>query len=467
MSSSPLVDALRADLTTAFAELLEDTDALADAAEVERLACMGVLPLDDPDLPDGPISEAVTVLEQQGGRAAPLLATAELLGSPRLRAAASAALARLRAQEGEPRVPAGLGALRLRDALRMRSDEADVYLLSLARPGDPRVQNALVIVEREETGGTLVEGLVGEPTDRSAGTASLEQFAATAPLPLVREQPSVAEVRAALIAAAERTRELDLEVSFALAAWLPLLSLALTGDPQALGHLPPAPPEEPDDGLYADPDDPDEFELLAEEIMADFEAEVLEAQSADSPLGRNGRFIAQSMLDFKWGYGDGRLARWTVDDVEEFLLEHAPRKLSQPGEESEDNADCVIALLEFLDDAGVLVGDTVGTLVRVTKSLRSEAARAAQDPSRWGMAKSLFMQAAAEGLDVEDPEAIEGWMESFNSRPREERDRILGPPLEGLAGQSEPAGSRQKRGDQQARRRKRKAERAARKRNRR
>lgn len=205
--------------------------------------------------------------------------------------------------------------------------------------------------------------------------------------------------------------------------------------------------------------------------MSDFEEEVLADAKENSPLGRNGSFVARSMLEFKsradgraWGYNDGMLAHWTAADVEEFLLEHTPRKLSQPGDEADDNADCVIAMLEFLDEAGVLEGDTVVTLTRTAESLRSAAARAARDPSRWGPAKALFMQAASEGLDVQDPAALETWMESFNSRPVQERDRILGPSPESVAGvPPKRSGS----GGQGGRRSKRKAERAARRRNRR
>jgi len=414
MSSFPLVDALRDDLTTAFTELVEDADALADAATVERLLCMGVLPLDDPDLPDEAIAAAVAALEQQGTRAAPLLAAAELLGTPRLRAIASAALERLRAQDGELRAPAGLGQLRLRDSLGLRSDEADIYLLSLARPGDSREQTAMVVVEHEETGGALVEGFLGEPEAPSEAARLREQIIGKAPEPLVREEPSAGEVRAALIAAAERTRELDLQVDFELVSWLPLLSLAVTGDSQALGHLTADEPLELPDMLYVDPDDADGFEAMADEILSDFDEEVLAAVDEDSPLARSGSFVARAMLEFKWGYKDGLLAHWTAAEVEEFLLDHAPRKLSQPGDEAEDNPDCVIALLEFFDEVGGLEGDTLGTLIRVTESLRSEAARAARSP-------------------------------------------------DGAAGPSQMRGA----GDQGRRRRKRKAERAARRRNRR
>ena len=67
----------------------------------------------------------------------------------------------------------------------------------------------------------------------------------------------------------------------------------------------------------------------------------------------------------------------------------------------------------------------------------------------------------AEGVDLGDERAVAAWMDEFNARPRAERDRVL-PRL----AHAQPAAGTRRRGGQD-RRSKRKATRAARKRNRR
>jgi hypothetical protein len=418
------------------AELLEEVGALEDAAEVERFVCMTVLPLGDPALPREVTQALVDAIEELGPPAAPLLAGAELLGPPRLRDAAAAALERLRPQDGELRVPAGLGALRLGHAERTRSASADIYVLELTRPGDPRVQTAALVVEREETGGALGGGLLGEPKPEEEARRIREELGRADVEVLERVPVEPAAVRKVLLAAAERTRELDIEVDFELASCLPLLSLAVAGDAQAIG---PVRVEDPDPGgLYVHPEDHEEFERLSGEILADFEREVVARSPEGSALRADGEFIAGSMLSWKWRYGDGRLSRWTAADVEEFLLDYAPRKISLQDDELDHPIVCAIAFLDFLADAGVLEGDTPETLARIAASLRTDVAEAFRDRGRWGPAKALMSQAEEEGVDFADEAALQAWMDDFNSRPFEERDRVLGPSLSSMEGATRP-----------------------------
>ena len=57
----------------------------------------------------------------------------------------------------------------------------------------------------------------------------------------------------------------------------------------------------------------------------------------------------------------------------------------------------------------------------------------AQDRSRWGLATSMFMRMPTEGVDPSQPSAIDACMDDFNSRPREERDAIIGPAADRVA----------------------------------
>lgn len=462
------LDEVRGLLAARFGEVLDDTDVLDEAAEIERLVAMTVIPLADPELPPELSDALVQALAARGERAAGVLAGVELLAPAAVAQEAGEALKRLRAGGRPMRVPGNLGALRVREGFRLRCPTADMYLLVLARPGDARLQVASLVVECEQTEGALVAGMLSGPQSEEEARELLALEPSAADEPLEREPVGPREAREIVVAAAARAHELDIEVDFELVCWLPLLSLALTGDARALPPLRAGVPEPSD--LYVDPEDEEAFDRITQAMLEDYDAEMLSREDEDSPLWRSGHFIAGSLLEWKWGCGDGRLAHWTVADVEEYLLDHVPRKLSASEEVLEDTADCVTAWLRFLDDAGVLEGDDIEALAETATTLRDQFVAAAQDRSRWGLAKSMAMQAHSEGIDLTQPGALEAWMDDFNGRPPEERNQIIGPPMDRMVAAAglEPRPARTTAsGGNQAKQAKRKATRAARKRNRR
>ena len=52
-------------------------------------------------------------------------------------------------------------------------------------------------------------------------------------------------------------------------------------------------------------------------------------------------------MDWKYGYGDGALDRWRVADVDEFLFDWCPRKLSAAPEDCAGIPTAVTAFVEF------------------------------------------------------------------------------------------------------------------------
>ncbi len=83
------------------------------------------------------------------------------------------------------------------------------------------------------------------------------------------------------------------------------------------------------------------------------------------------------------------------------------------------------------------------------------------DPALRGPARAVLDAMSADGVELGDEKAMQAWLEDFNMLPVEERDRILGPrvlPSQDLAGGARPIKTNAKR---------RKAQKQARKRNRR
>jgi hypothetical protein len=130
--------------------------------------------------------------------------------------------------------------------------------------------------------------------------------------------------------------------------------------------------------------------------------------------------------------------------------------------------ECVKAFLAFMHARGSLSGEPLEleVLEEAIDVLGKEFKTQAQDSSRWGLAKSMFMRMQTESVDPSQPGAIDAWMDDFNSRPRDERDAIIGPAgarMAQAAGIRPPNESRASKPKAQRRR----AQNAARKRNRR
>ena len=70
------------------------------------------------------------------------------------------------------------------------------------------------------------------------------------------------------------------------------------------------------------------------------------------------------LLDWKWGYGDGRLDRFDAADVEEFLLGWCPRKLASPPELIAGIPDSVAAYVDFLAQERLLAPGCSAVAVR-------------------------------------------------------------------------------------------------------
>ena len=109
------------------------------------------------------------------------------------------------------------------------------------------------------------------------------------------------------------------------------------------------------------------------------------------------------------------------------------RKVTVDAETLDAVPECVRAFLAFMQARGSLSGEPLEVLEQALDVLGEEFKTHAQDRSRWGLAKSMFMRMPTEGVDPSQPSAIDAWMDDFNSRPPEERDAIIGPAADRVA----------------------------------
>lgn len=159
------------------------------------------------------------------------------------------------------------------------------------------------------------------------------------------------------------------------------------------------------------------------------------------------------LLDWRWNYSTGQLDDWALVDVDEFLLDWLPRKYAGPPEEGVEVCSSVADFFVHMGARKRLIGgvDRAAALVARAYELSGEVVEAMGDPSRFGMAKSLFSTALSDGagnpladigamiesgVDADDPELqamLQERMDAFNALPFEQRMGITGGPMPAIS----------------------------------
>lgn len=174
-------------------------------------------------------------------------------------------------------------------------------------------------------------------------------------------------------------------------------------------------------------DDEEAYQAVRDELVSGLERYLVEhSEMSAEEASRTGDDAAVA-LDWKWGYGDGELAWWDEDDIEEFLVDWCPRKLSIPADSWADIPEGLVALIDFLEADGLIdeESEPAAALHASIREVVPAYLEAMQDPANYGMAKSLFAGMLADGIDPGDPTEVAGWIEAFNALSLGERERLL------------------------------------------
>ena len=171
-------------------------------------------------------------------------------------------------------------------------------------------------------------------------------------------------------------------------------------------------------GLRFGPDDEDAFYVARDDLVSRFER---------TDDGHHLGWVAAQVLDFKWGYLDGDLSRWEIEDVEEILLGLYPAKVVLDPDDLDQVVTGFAGFLRFLGDEGILAESQAARLTKSVEQLGPRFRAATKDDSNWSMGKRLWALAQSEGVDLEDAGALQRFTEDFNQRPLSERDAVLGP----------------------------------------
>jgi hypothetical protein len=456
---------LHDEIVPAFVAMLDDAPPLEDPAELEQLAATLLIPLEQPEIPAEVASAVLEAIDaRRDANAAGVLAALAVLAAEPLAGQAHVSAKRLAGEGILSRAAGGVGTLAVQEAVRIESAGAELLVALLARPGARDVQAAILGIEHKDAGGALVDCGLTPPAPLAEARELLDGVdGAPAPQPIGAE-----ELAERVLAAARRAVEAEIALGPGAGPVLPIISRALTGDPTGLPRPEVLAPWEDDDPeLIVDAaEDEEGFHRVMDKLLAELEQHAKATLPPGGVVWQHGDFIASSMLQWKGGYDDGRLGRWTQADLAEYLLDYFPRKVSVEEETLSAVPECVRAFLGFLDARGSLSGESLEQLEQACEELCDEFHQRARDSSQWGLAKSMVRKMQAEGIDPSAPGALDAWMTDFNARPREQRDAIIGPAADRM---TQAAGLRPATGSDAPKQRaeRRKAQRAARKRNRR
>lgn len=144
-------------------------------------------------------------------------------------------------------------------------------------------------------------------------------------------------------------------------------------------------------------------------------------------------------MDWTVNYGDGDLARYDLDDIDEYLLEWCPRKVSTGPEGYLPLVDGAKEWVIHLVRTEQWAGGPVQPVLKRLDAIVPEFLDAMSDPANFGLGKGLFMGPALGGADIDlnDPGSLQAAMDAFNELSFEERkeltDQFMGPDAPGMS----------------------------------
>jgi uncharacterized protein YchJ len=163
----------------------------------------------------------------------------------------------------------------------------------------------------------------------------------------------------------------------------------------------------------SDEDEIDTARRRAAELTKRFLKSSEAAQLPDELLDDAG-LITHKVLEFVWVYAGRRPEEIDEPALQEVLTEVFPRKVTAERALFEKIAPVTEALLRWAESEGILA-NTEG-LVRVVHSWGDAIVANGMNPRYWGMAKSLYMQMRAAGVDTADEEAVQRYIAEYNLR---------------------------------------------------
>lgn len=392
---------LRRSMERAFREAAREATRIRDPAELAAFAFDLCRPLWR--LPERLAEELVTLVsEDPHGR--PLLWAIATSASPPASQLAAVQIA----LRDEP-LPTGtamqVGMLEVDRVFAFEGDSRSTLVLGGSRPDVEGIQIFGLTIERETTGGAVLDGVACYTSE----PAKLEELrdATAADLGIEPTEIAPAEALDRVLAATRRCGELGLRPSNQgmLAVNLLVRAGRAADAEDVLARLP--------DGI---PPSEDEDEL----------AEALEAWCDDGDLGEDWpalvMVVGTALFEFQVDLAGEALADLDRTMVEEFLLDHMAESDDLLDRDAERVPAAVAEVLRFLAETDRLDPAEAQDLAEAATALtrRFVAVRSRRRTSE-GPAAALILAMTADGVDLHDRAAVAAWIADYNSLTIAER----------------------------------------------
>lgn len=126
---------------------------------------------------------------------------------------------------------------------------------------------------------------------------------------------------------------------------------------------------------------------------------------------------AQPALDYKLATGDSRPTFWTHEMVDDLIQGYLPAKAVLLEDEAYEVAETICQFFRFLEETGLSSreSDPAEELIFHLVSHIPEFVEDMADPYSGGLAKQVLMAMIEDGVDLEDPEAVDSWIGQFDA----------------------------------------------------
>jgi len=124
--------------------------------------------------------------------------------------------------------------------------------------------------------------------------------------------------------------------------------------------------------------------------------------------------VAATAIDFGADYNHGGPLRWSPVVVEIFMTSWLPRKIAREPEFFARVPDVLRTWVAYAGRRRGLAPKLKREAVAAVKELSDEMLEAVADPEAWGPAKTFAVAAQQAGVDLQDPAAVQRFIDDYN-----------------------------------------------------
>ncbi len=126
--------------------------------------------------------------------------------------------------------------------------------------------------------------------------------------------------------------------------------------------------------------------------------------------------LVRGFVDFACDYGAGDALRWSPLAIEICLLDWYPRKMTMDDETILSVPDALRRWVRYAAGRKGLSEAALSESLAAIEQFAPQFIQAMHDQAQFGPAKSLFLEMAADGVNVMDEAAIQSWINDSNAR---------------------------------------------------